>query len=138
MKRHLAALTALAAGTALFASACGGGGGGNDSAAEPAGAAGGQAAKTIRIAATDFAFEPGTVRLAAPGTYTFVVANHGKTDHALEIDGPGVEEETRTIGPGGEAQLTVEIAEAGEYEIYCPVEGHRDLGMEGTLTAEAS
>jgi uncharacterized cupredoxin-like copper-binding protein len=66
------------------------------------------------------------------------VVNSGKTDHALEIEGPGVAEETETIGAGGEAQLTVEITEADEYEIYCPVGGHRDLGMEGTLTAEAS
>jgi uncharacterized cupredoxin-like copper-binding protein len=137
MKKHVIALAALVAGTALFASACGGGGG-SESAGEERAAGGAEAAKTIRIAATDFAFKPSTVELSAPGTYTFVVANSGKTDHALEIDGPGVEEETKTIGPGDEAQLTVEITEAGEYKIYCPVGGHRDLGMEGTLTAEAS
>jgi uncharacterized cupredoxin-like copper-binding protein len=137
MKKHVTAFAALAAGIALVVSACGGGGGsepaGQERAAERA-----EAAKTIRIAATDFAFKPSTVTLSAPGTYTFVVANSGKAEHALEIDGPGVEEETQTIGPGGEAQLTVEIAKAGEYQIYCPVGGHRDLGMEGTLTAEAS
>jgi uncharacterized cupredoxin-like copper-binding protein len=137
MKKHVTALAALAAGTALFASACGGGGGSESAGVERA-AGGAEAAKTIRIAATDFAFKPNTVELSAPGTYTFVVANSGKTDHALEIDGPGVEEETKTIGPGGEAQLTVDITEPGEYKIYCPVGGHRDLGMEGTLTAEAS
>src|ERR671916_159428 len=101
MKRHVTALAAVAAGTALFASACGGGGGGSE--AEDAGAA--QTAKTIRIAATDFAFKPSSVELSAPGTYTFVVANTGKAEHALEIEGPGIEEETQTIGPGGEAQL---------------------------------
>ncbi len=136
MKNYVTALAALVAGTALVASACGGGNG-SEAAQEPA-AAGAEPAKTIRIAATDFAFEPRTVALSAPGTYTFVVANSGKADHALAIEGPGVEEETRTIKPGGEAELTVEITEAGDYEVYCPVGGHRDLGMEGTLTAEAS
>jgi uncharacterized cupredoxin-like copper-binding protein len=136
MKKRVTALAALVAGAALFTAACGGGASGS-AAKEPA-AGGAEAAKTIRIAATDFAFKPSTVTLSAPGTYTFVVANSGKAEHALEIDGPGVEKETETIGPGGEAQLTVEIAEAGEYKIYCPVGGHRDLGMEGTLTAEAS
>jgi uncharacterized cupredoxin-like copper-binding protein len=137
MKRHTTALAGLVAATALVASACGGGSGGDAAAQEPAGG-GAEAAKTIRIAATDFAFEPRTVELSAPGTYTFVVANSGKADHALEIEGPGVESKTETIKPGGEAEVTVEIAEAGEYVIYCPVGGHRDLGMEGTLTAEAS
>jgi uncharacterized cupredoxin-like copper-binding protein len=136
MKKRVTAVAALVAGAALFTAACGGGASGS-AAKEPA-AGGAEAAKTIRIAATDFAFKPSTVTLSAPGTYTFVVANSGKAEHALEIDGPGVEKETETIGPGGEAQLTVEIAEAGEYKIYCPVGGHRDLGMEGTLTAEAS
>ncbi len=130
MKKHVTGLAALAAATALLISACGGGGG--DAAAdEPAG----EPAKTIKIAATDFAFAPKTVELSAPGTYTFVVANSGKAPHALEIEGPGVEEKTQTIKPGGEAELTVEITEAGAYELYCPVGGHRDLGMEGTLTA---
>ncbi len=76
--------------------------------------------------------------MSAPGTVTFVVANSGKTEHALRIDGPGVDETTETIAPGDEAELTVEIAEAGKYEISCPVGGHRDMGMKGTITARAS
>ena len=133
MKKHMTALAAVAAGTAFLVSACGGGGG---SEAEDAGAAP-EAAKTIRIAASDFAFKPSSVELSAPGTYTFVVANTGKAEHALEIEGPGIEEQSETIGAGGETRLTVEITEAGEYVIYCPVGGHRDLGMEGKLTARA-
>jgi uncharacterized cupredoxin-like copper-binding protein len=131
MRKHVTALAGLAAGTALLVSACGGGG------SEPAAqeSAGAEAAKTIRIAATDFAFEPRTVELSAPGRYTFVVANSGKAEHALEIEGPGVESKTETIGPGGETRLTVEIAEPGAYEIYCPVAGHRDMGMKGKVTA---
>src|ERR687894_67283 len=106
MKRHVTALAAVAVGTALLASACGGGGGGSE--AEDVGAAA-EAGKTIRIAASDFAFKPSAVELSAPGTYTFVVANTGKAEHALEIEGPGIEEKSQTIGPGGETQLTVEI-----------------------------
>jgi uncharacterized cupredoxin-like copper-binding protein len=136
MQKHVTLLATLAVGSALFVSACGGGG--SEPAAQEPCAVGAETAKTIEIAATDFAFEPSTVELSAPGTYTFVVANSGKADHALEIDGPGVEEQTQTIGSGGEAELTVEITEPGEYEIYCPVGGHRDMGMEGTVTAKAS
>jgi len=80
----------------------------------------------------DFALEPKTMRLDAPGTYTFKVTNDGQTQHALEIDGNGVEEETDTLGPGESGEVTVELA-AGEYELYCPIDNHRANGMEGAL-----
>jgi uncharacterized cupredoxin-like copper-binding protein len=136
MRKHVTVLATLAVGSALFVSACGGGD--SEPAAQEPAAANAQSAETIRIDAVDFAFEPKTVELSAPGTYTFVVANSGKANHALEIEGAGIEEATQTIEPGGTAELTVEITEAGEYEIYCPVEGHRDMGMEGTVSAKAS
>jgi uncharacterized cupredoxin-like copper-binding protein len=34
---------------------------------------------------------------------------------------------------GGTADLTANL-KAGKYEFYCPVDGHRQAGMEGTLT----
>ena len=45
---------------------------------------------------------------------------------------PNVEEETDEIAPGESADLTVDLAD-GEYEIYCPIDDHRSMGMEGTL-----
>jgi uncharacterized cupredoxin-like copper-binding protein len=94
----------------------------------------GPAGQTIEIVETDFALDPADVQLEGPGTYTFRAVNEGETAHALEIDGMGIEEETEEFGPGESAELTVELTEAGEYELYCPVEGHKELGMEGTLT----
>jgi plastocyanin len=90
--------------------------------------------QTIEIVETDFALDPADVQLEGPGTYTFRAVNEGETAHALEIEGMGVEEETEEFGPGESAELTVELTEPGEYELYCPVDGHKELGMEGTLT----
>jgi uncharacterized cupredoxin-like copper-binding protein len=86
----------------------------------------------VTMSLVDFALEPKTVQLDAAGTYTFMVTNDGQTQHALEIEGNGVEEETDTLGPGDSGEVTVELA-AGEYELYCPIDGHRANGMEGTL-----
>jgi uncharacterized cupredoxin-like copper-binding protein len=137
MKKHVPGLALLATATALFLSACGGGDS-EPAAQEPAATAGAGSAQTIEIDATDFAFAPSTIELDAPGTYTFVVTNSGQAPHALEIDGNGIEQETETIEPGAKTELTVEITEAGEYEIYCPVAGHRDMGMEGTINAHGA
>jgi plastocyanin len=86
----------------------------------------------VTMSLVDFALEPKTVQVDAPGTYTFKVTNNGQTQHALEIEGNGVEEETDTLSPGDSGEVTVELA-AGEYELYCPIDGHRAQGMEGSL-----
>ncbi len=117
-----------------FAAACGGD---DDSSADTAAATGGGGGgQTVELAATDFHFSPPTVSVEA-GTVTFVLANNGEAPHALEIEGNGVEEESDTIDPGSSTELTVDLAE-GEYEIYCPVGNHKDMGMVGTLTVGAA
>jgi uncharacterized cupredoxin-like copper-binding protein len=120
---------AAAALAASVLGACGSGGG-----EEGAGGEAGGATKTIEIVESEFKLEPSTVTIEEPGTYTFHVVNEGGIVHALEIEGAGLEEETEDIDPGNSADLTVEITEPGEYELYCPVDGHRGQGMEGTLS----
>src|SRR3954452_6272524 len=66
---------------------------------------------------------------AKAGSVTIDFDNPSSVPHAVEIEGNGVEEETRTITKG-KASLTVDL-KAGEYEFYCPVGNHRSAGMEG-------
>lgn len=115
----------------LALSACGSGG--DDGEDAGGGGGGGGDAQTIEIVGTEFALEPATVELDEPGSYAFVFRNEGGAVHALEIDGHGIEEETEEIGGGETAELTVELTEEGEYELYCPVGNHRDQGMEGKV-----
>jgi len=86
----------------------------------------------INVDERDFTIEISTMELTA-GTYTFVATNSGQTTHALEIEGQGLEEETADLAPGDSAELTVTL-EPGEYELYCPVDGHKDRGMELDVT----
>jgi uncharacterized cupredoxin-like copper-binding protein len=100
----------------------------------------GQAAagQAISISETEFKLDPSSAQVDQAGTVTFRVTNNGTTDHALEVEGQGVEEETETIKPGESAELTVDLSKDGSYEIYCPIDGHRDSGMEGDVTVGAA
>jgi uncharacterized cupredoxin-like copper-binding protein len=42
----------------------------------------------------------------------------------------------RTSPRGGSAKLTVDLNKPGTYEMYCPVDGHREMGMEGEITVK--
>ena len=89
-------------------------------------------AGSVELTATDFKFDPSTVELAKSGEMTFTLVNDGQVTHALEIEGQGIEEESDEIDGGATTELTVDL-KPGEYEFYCPVDGHREKGMEGKL-----
>ena len=100
----------------------GGGGGG--------GAGGGRSLALAADPGGALAFDKERLTARA-GRVTIRFTNRSSVPHAVEIDGHGVEKETETV-TGGKASLTARL-KAGEYEFYCPVDGHRDRGMEGTL-----
>jgi plastocyanin len=110
----------------------GNGGGGGDKAPS---AAKDSVVKTTRIEETEFRLQPAEITLDKPGTYVFKAVNSGDTVHALEVEGEGIEEETEEIKPGQSAELKVKL-NAGTYELYCPVDGHAEEGMEGKLTVK--
>ena len=118
---------------------CGGGGGaGNPSGgSQGSKAAAGPVVRTIEVKETEYKLTPDKITLNKPGTYVLEARNTGSTTHALEIEGKGVEEETKDLGAGQSAKLKVAL-KRGKYEIYCPVDGHREQGMEGTVTVKGS
>jgi uncharacterized cupredoxin-like copper-binding protein len=94
--------------------------------AQPAGASG----KAIRVTAIETEFK---IKLSqktfSPGTYVFVAENKGKVTHALAITGPGLHNATTAdISPGKSTDLKVTFKH-GKYDIFCPVPGHKMLGM---------
>jgi plastocyanin len=80
-----------------------------------------------------FSFDQ-TELTAAAGEVTIELVNESGIPHNVEIEGNGVEEVSETISEGS-TELTVTL-DAGEYTFYCNIAGHREGGMEGTLTVE--
>ncbi len=95
---------------------------------------GGGGGETVDISEVEFAIEPKEVS-TAPGEVTFAITNDGSAPHNLEVEGNGIEEVSETIEGGQKTDLTVHL-EPGEYEMYCAIPGHREQGMEGTVTVQ--
>jgi uncharacterized cupredoxin-like copper-binding protein len=55
------------------------------------------------------------------------------TEHGIAIDGHGLDKEGKIVAAGKTSKVTVSV-KPGKYTYYCPVEGHRQLGMKGKLT----
>jgi plastocyanin len=53
--------------------------------------------------------------------------------HAVGVEGNGVDEEGETAEPGGTSEVSATL-KPGTYTFYCPVPGHEEGGMKGTLT----
>jgi uncharacterized cupredoxin-like copper-binding protein len=114
----------------MLASGCGGDDN-KTASAETATSAGGQ---TVNVSETDYKLDPSDPTVQS-GTVSFEVTNDGGVAHNLEVEGPkGEVELEQDIGPGESDTLTVDLSTPGRYEFYCPVDGHRDLGMEGEIT----
>ena len=150
MNRRTIAIAALAAGSLLLA-ACGddddqtadmpamdddagmdddGHGGGHDDDEEDSPVADG--AREVEMTATDFAFDPDEITAEAGEDLAIVLTSedllHDFTIDELDAHVAADRGETATGG------FTAD--EAGTYTYYCSVPGHREAGMEGTLTVE--
>jgi plastocyanin len=118
-----------------------GGGGSNASTTENAGggatSGGGGGGQTLKIAADPsgaLKFDKSSLS-AKSGKVTIVMDNPSSLPHAVEIEGMGVEAEGKTVEKGGVSKASAEL-KPGKYEFYCPVDGHKQAGMEGTLTVK--
>jgi plastocyanin len=109
-------------GTKTEASGGGGGGGGGQTlkiSADPGGA---------------LKFDKSSLTTKA-GKVTIVMDNPSSLPHAIEVEGKGMEIKGDTVTKGGVSKATGTL-KAGTYEFYCPVDGHKQAGMKGTLTVQ--
>jgi len=90
--------------------------------------------ETLKLAADKSALKFDKSKLSAKaGTVTLVMANPSGIPHAVAVEGNGVDKDGNTVGNGGTSKVTVKL-KPGTYEFYCPVDGHKQAGMKGTLT----
>jgi plastocyanin len=131
MPAHRSPVLALAVllAAALGAAACGGSDTSSSSSSAPSSSGG-----KLNVTETEFRIAPENPSIANTGQVTFTVANKGQFPHALEIEGVSGEPKTPTIQPGKTATLKVDFTKKGTFEWYCPVDGHRQKGMEGKIT----
>jgi uncharacterized cupredoxin-like copper-binding protein len=81
----------------------------------------------------DLAFQPSSITIPADTETEFEFANTGASLHDFAVDELGGV--IIALEPGQEGSATI-TAPAGTYTFYCSVPGHREAGMEGTLTVE--
>lgn len=94
----------------------------------------------LTVEGTEWQLTPSNLTVAAGENVTIRYENVGDAAHnwALNLDGHGEPEHvTETIQPGETTTVTFTVDEPGDYAYFCDVSGHRDAGMEGTLTVEA-
>lgn len=116
------AVTVLALAAVALLAACGGGaGGGGDT--------------DLSFDATEFEFDPSQTTAQA-GEITVTIDNQGEQRHTWTVEDR--EEDLKLDADSGQTDTgTIEL-DAGTYTFYCSVPGHREAGMEGTLTVEGS
>ena len=144
--RRAPALACVAIAAALGLAACGGGGDNNNdttAAATPAntatsGGGGGGGGSTVNISTpsgTDLAYEQKDVS-AKSGSVTIDFQNNESIPHDVAVeDSSGQELGATDLVASGSSTATVDL-QPGTYTFFCTVPGHREAGMEGTLTVK--
>jgi plastocyanin len=145
-------MLAVAALTTLGLAACGGGGSNNDTTAAatptntaPAGGGttggggGGGGASTVSISTpsgSSLAYNQKSATAAKPGNVTIDFDNMQALQHDVTVaDSSGKVLGATNLVSSGTATTTVSLT-AGTYTFYCSVPGHREAGMQGTLTVK--
>jgi plastocyanin len=75
--------------------------------------------------------------LAAPaGNVRITMNNPSPVPHNVSLEGPGgINKQGPTVSKGGASQVEAPL-KPGSYTYYCSVDGHRQAGMQGTLTVK--
>ena len=96
---------------------------------------GGGTVSVSAVADGSLAFEESELTASA-GSNSFEFTNPASTPHDFCIESDGSEVGCTDTISGSDTATLDEDLDAGDYTFYCSVPGHRDAGMEGTLTVD--
>jgi uncharacterized cupredoxin-like copper-binding protein len=114
-----------------------------------------QPAAEFTVRAREFTFEPASIEIPANTPVRIVLVNQGSVEHDWKVNGlrARIHREQHAGGhgqsaapgevhlhatPGGRSTMELTATQPGTYEIVCTVPGHREAGMQGTLTVRVS
>lgn len=86
----------------------------------------------VEVKLTEFKMEMSTTVAAGPTTFT--VTNAGSDVHSFEVEGNGMEKRLATHLQAGQTKTLQVDLKPGTYKVYCPVDGHKMIGMSLNLT----
>ena len=72
---------------------------------------------------------------AKAGKVTITMDNPAPVPHAIAVEGSGIDKKGKTVQMGGKSTVTVTL-KPGKYTFYCPVDGHKQAGMQGSLNVQ--
>jgi uncharacterized cupredoxin-like copper-binding protein len=133
MRHRLIALSIVPVLLAL--TACGGSGSSSSTSTPAASSSASSGGSAVTVGESEFKLSPTDATVKA-GKVTITIKNTGSITHALTLEkaGPGGKDvESPMLQPGQTKTLTVSL-KAGKIEWYCPIDGHRSMGMDGHLT----
>lgn len=83
--------------------------------------------------ATEFAFAPKEIEVAAGSAVKITIVNKGTLEHDFTIDSLNLKV---AAAVGKTVSGTTAELKAGTYDFYCSVAGHKEAGMVGKLTVK--
>ncbi|HEX9988066.1 MAG TPA: cupredoxin domain-containing protein [Chloroflexia bacterium] len=96
-----------------------------------------QTSRQVNITLTEFKITPDKVSVPRGEPVQFTVTNAGTVEHnfVVELEDQGIEKEPfeMNLKPGETRTAEFTFSVAGDWEMYCPVDGHKDHGMMGEL-----
>ena len=77
--------------------------------------------------------------MTVKGTTQFDITNAGQYPHVFtiagKVGGRPIMISSAILKAGEKVTLTISLP-TGKYQVYCPIPGHADQGMKGTLTVQ--
>jgi plastocyanin len=86
---------------------------------------------TLRVTAKEYSFDPGRVVVRGAGPLTIRLRNAGDLAHDLRLRRGGEEIGGTPVLPAGQTGSARVNLEHGNYEMFCSVGDHAELGMTG-------